>query len=450
MSHGSGSSSNVAVPNGSQSVSPIVEASSPPTDHPRNSSAAAMNTVPVVRSTGKNRKKFTDEEKAKMLAAVKRFMAEHDIPEDDLEELVFVRKKRGRDAKNCLALFAELATLFPDRKREDVRKAVQRLCDPNGGKGKWTAEEDELLRQNYALLGPRWTQIAQIIGRTVMSVQTRFTKLLAYDSNVRLGKFTAEEKIAFRTAIDDLVAEGEEFVEDSMIFWNKVAERMGTRSEMQCWKKWRDTGRSQYFSGRKPWTQEDSLKLLQKLLDLNVTDETAVNWRNFEENGFHWSTNILYKKWNSMNDALPQPRPGTFRERIKAAMERELSGERRKELEQAHLEVIAKRREGRREYEERVKDQKPKQREEEEERILDSDEEANYDPDSTATDNPVPVRAAIPSQKKTDVRSSPMNEVSVRLNQRKLDSRKTVQDSEDHLSLVELKKKWDARSVTGA
>jgi hypothetical protein len=112
-----------------------------------------------------------------------------DRKEDDL--LLEAVSKYGLDAWNQVA--AVLGTRTP----RQCRNRYTLFLGPNVNNTPWTTEEDDLLRQKYDELGPRWAVLRSFFpGRTDLNVKNRFGFLARNRADVRAlkQKFQSEQK----------------------------------------------------------------------------------------------------------------------------------------------------------------------------------------------------------------------------------------------------------------
>ncbi|EPE06540.1 myb-like dna-binding protein bas1 [Ophiostoma piceae UAMH 11346] len=71
--------------------------------------------------------------------------------------------ERYGDARGSQSKWKVVADKIPGRTTKDCRKRWFHSLDPNVRKGRWTADEDQILKQAYQELGPAWHIIASMI-----------------------------------------------------------------------------------------------------------------------------------------------------------------------------------------------------------------------------------------------------------------------------------------------
>ncbi|CAO3662034.1 unnamed protein product [Rhizopus microsporus] len=103
---------------------------------------------------------------------------------------------------------------------------------------RWTAEEDELLKQAVQLHGPhKWSLIAaHVPNRTPMQCSTRW--LGALNPNIHKGRWTEEEDTILRYSVLEYANMTDAEGRIQPIPWNKIAERIPNRTGIQCQARW--------------------------------------------------------------------------------------------------------------------------------------------------------------------------------------------------------------------
>ncbi|KIY03040.1 uncharacterized protein Z520_01506 [Fonsecaea multimorphosa CBS 102226] len=128
----------------------------------------------------------------------------------------------------------EYLGVLPNRNRRSMLRYRERNFQNVEGSRNWTAEDDNDLIRLHKELGPKWAEIAKRLTRTVDAVSQRWHHKLRY-GEVDTGEWSKAEDAKFRKILDELRrdSDGNE-LQDYRIPWNKVSERMGTRSAQQC------------------------------------------------------------------------------------------------------------------------------------------------------------------------------------------------------------------------
>ncbi|KAI5251257.1 hypothetical protein E4T42_04405 [Aureobasidium subglaciale] len=144
-------------------------------------------------------------------------------------------------------IYVDLATdVLPHRNR----RAVQRYCRRhynNFQRGRWTEEQDELLRNAYAENPNKWVKIGERVGRMPEDCRDRWRNHVSLDQR-HTDVWTQDEEQRLATAVRDCLRAVEATMdttlgrenEDDYIAWNVVVQKMnGSRNRLQCSMKWR-------------------------------------------------------------------------------------------------------------------------------------------------------------------------------------------------------------------
>ena len=105
----------------------------------------------------------------------------------------------------------------------------QRKLNPDLHKGKWSAEEDDRLRRAVAKFGlSRWTTVSRCLeGRTGQQCLHRWEK--AIDPKIKRGRWSAEEDEMLRRAVEANGGSGN---------WSRIKGKVPGRTDVQCRERW--------------------------------------------------------------------------------------------------------------------------------------------------------------------------------------------------------------------
>lgn len=129
--------------------------------------------------------------------------------------------------------WTRIACLVPNRTPQQCIHRWRNTLAPTIRRGRWTDEEDRLLR-DAVLNNPNstWQAIAQHVpGRTDVKCRERWANVL--DPSIRRSAFTADEDAALRRAVAQ-VGEGK---------WAAIAAMLPGRTDSQCRRRWRAVSR---------------------------------------------------------------------------------------------------------------------------------------------------------------------------------------------------------------
>ncbi|KAL4785912.1 hypothetical protein BJX76DRAFT_323026 [Aspergillus varians] len=142
-------------------------------------------------------------------------------------------------------------SVLPNRDNRSLIRFMKRHFQASNQKPhEWTPEQEDELVALHRQHGPKWTQIADMIGRSSDDVVQRWKNRLEHRGTMNFGKWSAEEmgllKNALHSAWTRMKAEGYDVgeniyaMDESLISWGKVSENMQyTRSRQQCADRWR-------------------------------------------------------------------------------------------------------------------------------------------------------------------------------------------------------------------
>ncbi|KAI9373270.1 hypothetical protein BJX61DRAFT_390032 [Aspergillus egyptiacus] len=142
-------------------------------------------------------------------------------------------------------------TLLPDRDRRSVYRFMKRHFQGSDQKPhEWTEEQEDELVELYKKHGPKWTLLAELLGRSSDDVVQRWKNRLEHRGTMNTGSWTEEELSALQNALRSswtkLKEEGYDVgeniyeMDESLISWTVVSANMQhRRSRQQCADKWR-------------------------------------------------------------------------------------------------------------------------------------------------------------------------------------------------------------------
>ncbi|KAF6808182.1 transcription factor [Colletotrichum sojae] len=122
----------------------------------------------------------------------------------------------------------DVAAALPDRSAKDCRKRWFHSLDPSLRKGRWTAQEDQVLLSAYARLGPAWHDI----GRKDDQCSKRYNDILDPQARNRLSYWSPRE--------DEILREG---VQTLGHRWSAISAKLPGRPPLTCRNRWRALSR---------------------------------------------------------------------------------------------------------------------------------------------------------------------------------------------------------------
>ncbi|GAA5898521.1 hypothetical protein JCM8208_004687 [Rhodotorula glutinis] len=183
--------------------------------------------------------KFTTTEDATIDAIVAAFCAERDYSPDDFRSFLVVKRAAAdKQAQRSDAhdLWERLGRALGTRPLLAIYNHVRaRYPAPDAfvAKGeRWSADDDERLRQAVVEMGNSWERVGTAVGRAATSCRDRWTKQLVggHSDKKKSGAWTGDEEEVLRA-----------LVQEHGNAWKIVSAKMdGTRSATQCRTKWND------------------------------------------------------------------------------------------------------------------------------------------------------------------------------------------------------------------
>jgi len=189
-----------------------------------------------------------------------------------------------------------VAIHIPLRSVESVYDHARRRLSSKNYKGKWSPEDIFKLKKLVSIYGRQWTKIGANLNRLPGACYDKWRDALKSGEKRKKGKWVQQERckllqlIIRQTGHDTIQEQGVE----KMIRWTVVAEKIGTRSYLQCRNEW-----ARFFSpgSKVKLNFFDCLKLLEAISLLEVADETEIKWGELLEGVPAHKT---YNKWRSL------------------------------------------------------------------------------------------------------------------------------------------------------
>ena len=240
------------------------------------------------------------------------------------------------------------------------RRSVQQFCRRNfhnfEGRGIWTEEQDEELREAYQRHPRKWAEIGQELNRFAEDVRDRWRNYLVCDGNMKMDTWDQIEVRDLLAAVEECIrairderqqtgaSAASRADEEKLVDWQKVSEKMNhTRSRLQCRYKWKKlknfNGSEDERSGSKPtisrsWRIQEAklgattmsapekLRLLRAIHDSGAGREGKIPWaaisRDLNEKGKRMIWKVCFRK---LTDKLPGSGDMEFDEIVKRLVE---------------------------------------------------------------------------------------------------------------------------------
>ncbi|KAI9815164.1 MAG: RNA polymerase I enhancer binding protein [Thelocarpon impressellum] len=152
-----------------------------------------------------------------------------------------------------------VCAVLPGRPQGSVQKVCRRRFHNYDKRGKWDDEDDEALREAFAVHGKSWKRVGEQLGRMAEDCRDRYRNYIVCGDKRTVGEWTPGEEETLTTAVNECIelmreeasskaagavapaeADGEEPDWKKLISWSVVSDKMGkTRSRLQCQYKWK-------------------------------------------------------------------------------------------------------------------------------------------------------------------------------------------------------------------
>jgi hypothetical protein len=211
---------------------------------------------------------FTSDEAELLRREIKRYQFNNDLAVDDLVRLIQWTAPYGKNQDvdettarqvMCSRLFwRDIYDILPKRKHSKAKggtTGIQRYVRRNyhnfKGAGKWTPEEDKLLKELCVAHPNQWTKISALIGdRDTTACRDRWRNYLQYGDSRNSSVWSEKEEQKLMETVANFIETLRETREDAErpsieeytsrdINWQLVSEVVGTRSRLQCSEKWK-------------------------------------------------------------------------------------------------------------------------------------------------------------------------------------------------------------------
>jgi len=193
------------------------------------------------------------------------------------------------------------------RALDSIYKCALRIYDSSNYIGKYSGEEVKELERLHGVHGTDWVTIGQLMGRSRMSVNRKFSTLPATKGSTKSGKWTDDEISRLKEAVHLVTntPEGKP-VPFHGIHWPAVAQMVKTRNKERCRRKWLD--RLCWTEDEKEtlWTKDDELILITRLYNSGITEECDIDWMEVKsELKNNYSPQWLSAKWSKIKKKVP-------------------------------------------------------------------------------------------------------------------------------------------------
>ena len=218
------------------------------------------------------------------------------------EEGIFFKMENGKrmfsmERKKLPKNFwGKVAIHIPSRSVESVYDHARRRLSNKNYKGKWSHDDLIKLNELVKIHGKSWTKIGSILNRLPGACYDKWRDALKNGDKRKKGKWNQEERCKLIQLVT--LQTNHEIIQETgvegTIKWTVLADRIGTRSYLQCRNEW-----ARFFSpgSKLKLTISDSLTLLEFISSSKVCDESEIKWNDILKGVPPHKT---YNKWRSL------------------------------------------------------------------------------------------------------------------------------------------------------
>jgi len=203
---------------------------------------------PQTSTSGSGRTgKFSQGEVQALLSWRDSFCSEHDLTPTEFNNIMTASMRRTGGYQwpykfiTRVGFLSEYHEQLPNRNKRSMNRFRERHFQ-NVESTTWTKQDDDELRGLVNQLGPKWVEIAQMMGRTADAVTQRWKHKLNYGEEVKEGEWSAEEVKCLEEEVEAYAkSKGTTARNDSLnVPWHAISLKIGNgRSGQQCSNRWR-------------------------------------------------------------------------------------------------------------------------------------------------------------------------------------------------------------------
>ncbi|CAG8673789.1 1152_t:CDS:2, partial [Ambispora leptoticha] len=244
--------------------------------------------------------KYSKQEDTLLIQALEEYKIKHALNNQEIYQLIY--GKNGKKGKHK-DFWKEIGSVLQSRPLKSLTSHVQRMQHPFRNAGKWSPEDDALLKRLFQEHGSNWKIIGELMERTGLACRDRYRDFVEIESTMTRGKWSETEIKKLCDIVDELIKSGQ--ATESSVPWNHVSEKMGfTRSQHQCREKWHRDLLMRYkkedLKEAPKWTEKDTWTLIKKMWEIDVEDDVDIPWEDLanDPNWGPWAPTYLRRIWN--------------------------------------------------------------------------------------------------------------------------------------------------------
>ncbi|XP_062228820.1 DNA-binding protein REB1-like [Phragmites australis] len=261
--------------------------------------------------------RFTPEEDAKLMEAIKNYTEMKQLGEKGLE---MIRASiKHPEIRGC---WAEIATSLPHRPMMAIYKRA-RILLYRSDERKWTQQEYEIIRRFVEKNGTGWKKLAMELGKSEIHVKDTWRRIKP--KNLKKGAWTQDEyqnlfdlvNFDLRVKAHQKFDPGHRLLRDN-ISWEAISDKLTTRSHYECCLKWYQQLASSLVK-QGTWADTDDYLLVEALQRVDAVCVEDVDWERLLD---HRSGELCRQRWNQMVRMIGGHREKPFIEQVEVLSRR--------------------------------------------------------------------------------------------------------------------------------
>lgn len=284
---------------------------------------------------------------AQVTGAIEEFRMEHQMNQFDLNVLIHTNPKYRKGMPQDL--WSRVENACPTRPRGKLMAWSRHQFHNFVGRGKWTEEQDDELRQMVRMHGKKWAVIGKLINRHQDDIRDRWRNYLVCSDNLKTMHWSDDETTKFIGIVTESLLVAEKMREEDpdneslralsneeLIDWGFVSEKMDfTRNRLQCqekWKRLRNTNKldkkvSSLLASGSAWRLSQARKelremppkeryrLAQRVLGSGARKDSKIPWETVvKQFRGRFQRQTLIDAWAQLKLAVPDAEVSTTRD----------------------------------------------------------------------------------------------------------------------------------------
>lgn len=283
---------------------------------------------------------FTAQENAAIQRAVEEFRAEQGMSQQAINAMIH-ENPSGRGSTDLhRELWEKVAPVCPRRRRQKIILRARALFHNFVGRGVFTPEQDQELRELVEKMGQKWAEIGRIVDRNPLDLRDRWRNYAVCGAKKKAESWEEGEVSRLTDLVVDAIStilrsRGQEFSSEESreqaekdVAWDVISKHMDrTRSAKQCREKWAllQARRAQNPDGSdneddaitralqktradlRKMTPSDKHALIKAIHVTKVTTDEKIPWAKLGDAAFRkrWNHDTLRIMWSRLRPTVP-------------------------------------------------------------------------------------------------------------------------------------------------